>query len=216
MTIDTLLKFFIPRNDVFYPLFDRDTVHLVSTAEQLKALVIASQPEERFGMIAKIRELKKEGNEVALLTYRELENSFITPFEREDIHRFSNSLDGVFKSIDFVSQSIRYYNPAELKYVYYELAESIYEITLELGICINYLKDAGARKLEIFTSLKDLTALRDKSRKIYLSGIADVIEKEKNITEMIKHKSILENFEKCIDRTSGLLVALKAILIKIL
>jgi uncharacterized protein len=187
MTIDTFLKFFIPKNDVFYPLFDRDTVHLVSTAEQLKALVIASQPEERLGMIAKIRELKMEGNEVAFLTYRELENSFITPFEREDIHRFANNLADVFKSIDFVYQSIAYYNPAELKYVYYELAESIYEITIELGICINCLKDAGSKKLEILTSLKDLTALRDKSRKIYLSGIADVIEKEKDVTISSDH-----------------------------
>jgi uncharacterized protein Yka (UPF0111/DUF47 family) len=215
MNIDSILKFFVPKDDSFFPLFEDNAQILVKAAEQLKLLMISEEPDVRVGVARRINELGKIGDEVALKTYVQLNKSFVTPFDREDIHELTCNLNDVVDSINHISKSVGIYQPAKLDALYYDLAEIIYRTSLNIDLCLNLLKDAGSNKKSILKACNDLRSLEHKAKETFYSGITSLLEKEKDITELIKNKEILENFERCANVTGAVTSTLKSILLKI-
>lgn len=215
MNIDSILKFFVPKDDSFFPLFEDNAQVLIKAAEQLKLFIVSEQPEVRTRIEGRIKELAIQGDEVALRTYAQLNKSFVTPFERGDIHQLACNLNDVVDSINHISKSFGIYRPATRDILYSDLAEIIYQATLSIDLCLNYLRDAGTNKKLILKACKDVRSLEQKAKEKFYSGIADMLEKEKAITELIKNKEILENFERCIDLTGSVSSTLKSILLTI-
>jgi hypothetical protein len=215
MNIDSILKFFVPKDDSFFPLFEDNAQILVKAAEQLKLLMTSEEPKVQAGIAGRINELGKVGDEVAFKTYAQLNKSFVTPFERGDIHELTCNLNDVVDSINHISKSVGIYQPARLDALYYDLAEIIYRSTLNIDLCLNLLKDAGSNKTSILKVCKDLRSLEEKAKETFYEGITGLLEKEKDITELIKNKEILENFERCVNVTGAVTSTLKSILLTI-
>jgi len=215
MNIDSILKFFVPKDNSFFPLFDDNAQILVKAAEQLKLLMMSEEPEARVFIAGRINELGKSGDEVALKTYVQLNKSFVTPFERADIHELTCNLNDVVDSINHISKSVGIYQLEKLDSSYYDLAEIIYMTSLNIDLCLNLLKDASSNKLAILKVCKDLRSLEEKAMETFYSGITGMLEKEKDITELIKNKEILENFERCSNASGAVTSTLKSILLTI-
>jgi uncharacterized protein Yka (UPF0111/DUF47 family) len=215
MNIDSILKFFVPKDDSFFPLFEDNAYVLVKAAEQLKLFIASEEPEVKSQIGGRINELAKKGDEVALRTYSQLNKSFVTPFEREDIHQLACNLNDVVDSINHISKSISIYRPAKMDILYSDLADIIYQATLSIDFCLNYLRYAGTNKKLILKSCSDIRSLEQKGKEKFYSGIESMLEKERSITELIKNKEILEYFERCIYLTGSVSSTLKSILLTI-
>jgi uncharacterized protein Yka (UPF0111/DUF47 family) len=216
MNIDSILKFFVPKDNSFYPLFDEVAAILVKTAEQLELLVFSVGTKEQESVSGRIKELGYAGNAVALKTYVQLNTSFITPFEREGIHDLACNIDDLLNSMTHISKSISFYQPVKLDKLYCDLAAFIFQSTQMINQCLNDLKEASANKRSIISSCNDLKTLVCKAKETFYTGIADLLAKEKDMTELIKNKEILENFEKCLNRTGAVSSTLKSMLLRIL
>jgi uncharacterized protein len=215
MNIDSILKFFVPKDNSFFPLFEDNAKILVTAADQLKLLMVSEGRESRAQISGKISELRKIGDEVALKTYTQLNISFVTPFERGDIHELACNLNDVVDSINHISKSVSIYHPVRLDTLYYDLADMIYQATLCIDHCLNFLSDASNKKMLILKNCDELRSLEEKAKEIFYTGITNMLDKEKDVTELIKNKEILENFERCVNVTNTVTSTLKSILVKI-
>jgi uncharacterized protein Yka (UPF0111/DUF47 family) len=215
MNIDSILKFFVPKDDSFFPLFEDNAQVLIKAAGQLKLFIASEEPELRARIEGIINELAKTGDEVALKTYAQLNKSFVTPFEREDILQLACNLNDVVDSIYHIAKSISIYRPAKMDILYSDLAEIIYQATVSIDFCLNYLRYAGSNKQLILKSCSDVRLLEQKGKEKFYSGIESMLEKERSITELIKNKEILEYFERCIYLTGSVSSTLKTILLTI-
>ena len=83
----------IPRDNGFYPLFEKQAENAVDTAIQLQKLM-ASLPIVS-GRVETIVAAERAGDEVNRLVRKRLETAIVTPFDREDIQSLANSLDDV-------------------------------------------------------------------------------------------------------------------------
>jgi predicted phosphate transport protein (TIGR00153 family) len=88
-----------PRERGFYPLFVQAAEIIADAADQLATLV-AAEPPNREAIAKQIKELETEGDELTHQILIKLNSSFITPFDREDIHRLASSLDDVLDEIE--------------------------------------------------------------------------------------------------------------------
>jgi predicted phosphate transport protein (TIGR00153 family) len=122
MNIDTILKFFVPKDHSFYPLFEEDAKNLVKATELLKELMSTSEYENHERINKEIKEVEHIGDDITDRTYLQLNKSFITPFDREDIHELTAHIDDVVDSINGVSRRICLYKPKKLMPVYKEMA----------------------------------------------------------------------------------------------
>ena len=215
MNIDKFLKIFVPKDHSFFPLFEADVQNLVKAAELLKKLMHSSDYDEHEIINKEIRDYEHKGDEITNKTYEQLNKSFITPFDREDIHELTANIDDVMDSINGVSRRVCLYKPKKLIGVYTELSEMILESAREIEKAIHCLKDAGDNKRKIMEACDKVKKIEHLADEVYFVGVAELFEKEEDPKELLKNNKILEILERCVDEEEDVTDTLKTILIKL-
>jgi uncharacterized protein len=214
MNIDKMLKFFVPKDHSFYPIFEEDAKNMVKATELLKLQLSSSTIEDHEKYYKEIKDVEHIGDEITDKTYKQLNKSFITPFDREDIHELIAHIDDVVDSINGVSRRICLYKPKHLMPVYKEMADLIYEAAVEIQICIHGLNDAAANKEEIGKACTNVTAIEHRTDEYYYVAVAELFDKERDAAELLKNNKILEILERIVDEEEDVTDTIKSILIK--
>ena len=214
MNIDSFLKFFVPKDHSFFPLFESDVQNLVKAAELLKELLDTNEIEEHERLYKEIRDVEHIGDEITIRTYEQLNKSFITPFDREDIHELTANIDDVVDSINGIARRICLYRPKKMMTIYKEMAKMIYEGAIEVEAAIHCLKDPVANKEKITNACDKVKKIEHRADELYFVGISELFEKEEDPKELLKNNKILEILERCVDEEEDITDTLKTILIK--
>lgn len=214
MNIDKLLKFFVPKDHSFYPLFEEDAKNLVKAAELLNELLSSTDHEERERINKQIKDVEHIGDQITDKTFQQLNKSFITPFDREDIHELAGHIDDVVDSINGISRRICLYKPRTLMPVYKQMAEMILEAAKEIEVCISCLNDVAANKVEITKACNKVTDIEHKVDEYYFVAVSELFDKETDPAEILKNNKILEILERCVDEEEDVTDVIKSILIK--
>jgi hypothetical protein len=214
MNIDKILKFFVPKDHSFFPLFESDVQNLVKAAELLKELLDTTEIEDHERLYKEIRDVEHIGDEITIKTYEQLNKSFITPFDREDIHELTANIDDVVDSINGIARRICLYRPKKMMTIYKEMAKMIYEGAIEVEAAIHCLKDPVANKEKITKACDKVKKIEHKADELYFVGISELFEKEEDPKELLKNNKILEILERCVDEEEDITDTLKTILIK--
>jgi uncharacterized protein len=214
MNIDKFLKFFVPKDHDFFPLFESDAQNLVKAAELLKELLAKGEIAEHERLYKEIKEVEHIGDDITNKTYEQLNKSFITPFDREDIHELAANIDDVVDSINGIARRLCLYRPKKLMPIYLELAEMIYDGAKEIETAILCLNDPVSNKRKITKACEAVTAIEHKTDELYFVGVSELFEKEEDPKELIKNNKILEILERCVDEEEDVTDIIKTILIK--
>jgi hypothetical protein len=214
MNIDKILKFFVPKDHSFYPLFIEDAGNLVKAAELLNQLMSTTEFGDHERINREIKDVEHVGDQITDKTYQQLNKSFITPFDREDIHELTANIDDVVDSINGISRRICLYKPKKLMPVYKEMSAMILEAAREIEVCIHWLNDAAANKDEITRACRKVNEIEHKADEFYYVAIAELFDKEKDPAELLKNNKILEILERCVDEAEDVTDTIKAILVK--
>jgi len=214
MNVDKILKYFVPKDHAFFPLFERDAQNLIKTAEVLKLLLSTEDIEQQENLTKQIKELEKIGDDITHTIFDQLNKSFITPFDREDIQQFGSNIDDVVDTINGVGQRIRLYKPKNYIPVYLEFAEILYQASIEIEFSVKHLIDPSNNKEKIMKSCIAINTLENKADELYHIGISFLFENEKDPFELIKKKEILETLEKAVDKAEDVSDIIKTILVK--
>ena len=214
MNLDSALKFFVPKDRAFFPLYEKDAQNLIRTAELLKSLMQSGGLEQRSAIIRQIKEVENIGDDISHSIYNQLNKSFITPFDREDIHELASNIDDVVDAINGTAQRIKLYKPKSFIPAFIEMADVIYEAAKEIEFSVSGLRDASKNKEKVMQSCINLNTLENKADDIYHEGISKLFDEENDTTELIKKKEILETLEKCMDKAEDVSDIIKTILIK--
>jgi uncharacterized protein Yka (UPF0111/DUF47 family) len=211
MNIDRFLKFFVPKDHSFFPLFESDAQNLVKATELLRELMSSTEVAEHERIHKEIKDVEHIGDGITDKTYVQLNKSFITPFDREDIHELTANIDDV---VDSIGRRICLYKPKKLMPIYKEMADLIYEGAKEIELAVHSLKDPVANKAKITEACEKVTAIEHKADELYFVGVSELFEKEEDPKELLKNNKILEILERCVDEEEDVTDTLKAILIK--
>jgi predicted phosphate transport protein (TIGR00153 family) len=214
MNIDSFLKFFVPKDHSFFPLFESDAQNLVKATELLKELMRSTDFSEHERIQKLIKDIEHIGDDITTQTYEQLNKSFITPFDREDIHELTANIDDVVDSINGIGRRVCLYKPKKMIPVYNEMAELIYEGAKEIELAIYCLKDPVANKEKILSACKKVKEIESKADELYFNGVSEIFEKESDTKELLKNNKILEILERCIDEEEDVTDTIKSILIK--
>ena len=95
MSLNTILKIFLPKDRIFYQLFENVSEELVKMGAKLKEVVSEPDFEQRARLIKEIEDMEHVNDDLTHKIFTELGKNFITPFDREDIHYLATSLDDI-------------------------------------------------------------------------------------------------------------------------
>ncbi|MBS1763844.1 MAG: DUF47 family protein [Bacteroidetes bacterium] len=209
----SLLQYFLPRDKKFFPLFDRAAANLQEAGKVMYQLVTAKSNDERMQLIRQIEDLEHRGDEITHEVFKELSTNFITPFDREDIHRLVSAIDDILDYINGSSKRIELYKLKECTSDMIKLSELLQTQTEELRRLIYELKNK--RNLRNITeSLVLINSIENHADDIFDNAVARLFETETNAIELIKQKEILSALETATDMCEDAANIIDSIIVK--
>ncbi len=201
----------LPRDTVFYDLFEKAAAVIVRAAEAYAQL--AADYGNRNEHVARIRQLEHDGDEIAHSTYERLDQTFITPFDREDIEVLMMRMDDVVDEIDAAAKRMTLYQiPEPTPYL-------VKQTEILLKAC-RLVQDAVAH----LRNLRRPNGLQEKLVEIhYMENVADdnnhaalaeLFAKGGDPLLVMKWKEIYDLTERAVDRCEDIANAIRGIVLK--
>ena len=213
MKFDKIIQRLLPHDASFYKFFEEATQNLVNAAELLKKLSVAKVGSEREKLIMQIKELEHHGDNLTHKIFSELNSTFVTPFDREDIHQLTSALDDVMDHMDGTANRISLYKikkyPEPMVRLIVILQLSIGELHRGVGM----LRDLN-KKNELQRVFQKINEYENNADTVFENGIADLFEKERNAIQVIKLKEVLVGLETATDKCEDAANVLEGIYIK--
>lgn len=215
MSANQFFQFIVPRDKNFPVLFKQAAENLKEASNLLKSLIIEYEKIKIDDLVKKINEKELEGDKITRKIYDEINRTFITPFDREDIHRLAKNIDDVVDLINRVSQDISLYKPKSLLPSFNDLGDIINLCAVEIGDAMQYINDSKNFN-HMMNACTKISELESKADEINHKAISNLFKKEKDPIELIKLKDILISLERAVDRAERVADILKVVIVKML
>jgi predicted phosphate transport protein (TIGR00153 family) len=214
MKFNTILTVFAPKETKFFPLLKETAVILDDSATLLLELFSSSDKSSRKGLCAQIKAEEVKGDRATGLIFKALNNTFITPFDREDISALTDELDDAIDAINRSAQKVLLYSPESLPDSTVQLSEIIKLGAIELLGAIDKLANFKKFHKHVRAHTKEIKRLEEKADVIYEVGISSLFKEETNTLELIKLKEIIQELEKSANKINSVGKTLKTIVVK--
>src|SRR5262252_7366926 len=133
-----MLRRLLPREDDFFGFFERHAALTVEGAKEMQRIVHGGQSARTIA--ARIKEIEHETDVITHDCVERLHTTFITPFDRDDIHRLITRMDDVMDYIEAAAVSVMLYELADMTTPARELADVLVRSTEAVAIAVSGLK----------------------------------------------------------------------------
>ncbi len=207
------LKYFIPQDRKFFPLFDKAASNVHEGGKAIYLLVTSTTPEDRQHYIRLIEKIEHIGDDITHEIFKELGSNFITPFDREDIHRLVTAIDDIIDYIHGSAKRIDLYKLMEFDSDVVKLCDLIQQSTDELRMAVLELKNMD-RMRDITASLVRINSIENHADDIFDHAVARLFEHEKDAIRIIMVKEVLQGLETATDKCEDAANVIESIMIK--
>jgi predicted phosphate transport protein (TIGR00153 family) len=211
---NSFMKIFLPKDRVFYTLFEQVAETVVVMGKTLKDLVHSDSPEERERLLTQIEDLEHKNDEFTHNIFTELSRNFITPFDREDIHYLATSLDDIADYIFASAKKIVLYrvdptqnnNIKKMSDLILQGAENIHNAITELRNMKNMRK--------ITDALVRINSIENQADDEFDAAILHLFATETDAKEVIKKREIFTVLEVATDKCEDAANVIESIIVK--
>lgn len=213
MSIGSFFQKLVPKETKFFPLFEALADLVIKASEVQLEVFEYADPTKQKDLLKQINLLRSKADEIEQKLYDELANTFITPFDREDIQALTNTMASVLGFINKVALQIRHFKPEKTPVEFKNMAILIQKGATLIKEVVHQLPDLK-KPNKILKACKKMGELEAEADDLYYSTIAELFKKEKDSLELVKKKDILQALEKCTDKIKDVSSVVKTIILK--
>lgn len=213
MLIDRLVRYLLPRPTQFFTMLEELAAKIDAAAAVFADLETATGHEGIAGIAAKLRPIETEADDVCHRLYAEIDRTFVTPIDREDLAGLTKVLDGVVDGIEHTAAFASLYRFPELT----DPMRQLVRITVS---CAREIAGA-ARRLRHFAdpdSVQGATAaintLENEADAVYRLAVANLFENGMSAVELIRQKDMLFSLEECVDQCEDAMDMIRSVVVK--
>ena len=198
----------IPRDEKFYDLFREQAENIYKAAKMLVALFENFQEVEK--QVSEIKFVEHKGDQITHALMMKLNRTFITPFDREDIHALGSALDDVLDLVDAAASRTITYKVKQVTPGAQQLAKVILHGTEIIVKAVAQLNDPQ----NMLEYCEQLTLLEEEADRIKGECVARLFENSGDPIEVIKWKEIYEVLEATTDKCEDVADVLESVVLK--
>ncbi|TMI65690.1 MAG: DUF47 domain-containing protein [Bacteroidetes bacterium] len=213
MALNSILSIFMPKNKIFYDLFEKVAANVSIMSDKLRDLVAESDGDKKIAILSQIEDLEHENDNLTHNIFTELGRNFITPFDREDIHYLATSLDDIADYIYASAKKMNFYKVNTNDMGIQKLAEVIQISAAEVRKAVIELR--GMKNMKAVTeSLVKINSLENQADDLFDMSIERLFETEPDAKEVIKKREIYQVMEIATDKCEDAANVIESIIIK--
>ena len=211
---NSIFAWFMPKEPKFNALLKQMAIVSAESSVLIMECVKNIEYETVIEYAKKIKAYEKEGDKILVRIFDELNTTFITPFDREDIHDLANCLDDVMDHIHSCSKKIMLYRPKKMPESALKLAQLVNRAS---DLVLNAVMELSSIKNNAATIKKrcnELHEIENSADDVYESFLSDLFANEKDNIEVTKLKEIMQELEKATDAAEDVGNIIKTIIVK--
>jgi hypothetical protein len=207
------LNFLVPKNQLFYNLFNKSSANNVQMSELLYKAVCSESPHDEKMYFNQISRLKTIGNELKHEVYMVSSRALVSPFERDDMYALASAINQVSDSVHVSARRISLYKLEFLTPAIKELSGIIIETSLELENAVKALSSM-ANAAVIAECCSKIKQLENYADQVYNKALSAIMVNETSSIELIKYTEILAALEKTTDKCEDATGIIESIVVK--
>ena len=198
----------IPRETRFFEMFSEMVNNLTEGAKLLKAILQDMKDVE--SRVEQLKTIEHRGDEMTHDILTRLNQTFITPFDREDIHKLASSLDDVLDFVHAAGERLVMYKITEFVPSAPQLADVIVRQSDQLCRAVEHLE----KKNNVLQYCVEINRLENEADRIASMAIGQLFETETNPIALIKKKELYEILETATDKAEDAANVIESVVVK--
>jgi len=199
MSLNSLIRWLKPRELVFFDLLEASATNVLDAATYFEKEVGRENGGEWSEFRRKMKGLEHKGDETTRQIIEKLDQTFVTPLEREDILTLAHALDDVLDDLDAIADRLILYSVKGIRPAFKEIASLNVMGCEELLFLVKSLRDMSNPN-EIRQHIRAVNELENRVDSVYHSALAELFTEIKDAIELIKWKELLDTLEAAVDR----------------
>jgi predicted phosphate transport protein (TIGR00153 family) len=213
MGLDNIIKMFLPKDRIFYSLFEEVATRIETMGQIFSNALNNSNLAERTELLRSMEKYEHENDLTTHKIFVELGRNFITPFDRDDIHYLATALDDIADYIDSSSKKILLYNVTEIDESMRKLSDFIRQATSDLKGGLLELRNMKNLRLITEACVK-INSLENRADDLFENYLTNLFETEKDVVKIIKLKEIMQGMEIVTDKCEDAANVMETIIVK--
>jgi predicted phosphate transport protein (TIGR00153 family) len=198
----------VPQDRSFFDLFEKLAQTVAEGASELLDLLKNYSDLDR--RVGKILDIEHEGDELTHEIIKVLNTSFVTPFDREDIHHLASSLDDVLDAIEAAAEYLQLHKIEQPLPQMVSLTETLSQAATKTAEAMPKLRKM--KNLEEYWI--EINRLENEGDRFYRRTIAELFSGDYRAMDVLKWKEIIEQIEGAIDRLEDVANTVESISLK--
>lgn len=198
----------MPRDDNFFEMFIAlaDNCHL--GAQALVEMFQKGDDLEKYA--ERIKDIEHSGDNLTHTLLTRLNQTFVTPFDREDIQSLSSRIDDVLDLIDAAASRLVTYKIAVVRPGVADLARILYDTTRQVVVVVGALNKHDS----VLEKCIEINRLENEADRLSRILIGRLFDEEKDPVQIIKWKEIIETLEFATDKCEDVANVIETVTIK--
>jgi predicted phosphate transport protein (TIGR00153 family) len=205
---------FTPKEPKFFPLFKEMSQILLDASGLLVDYLRSDREKSGTDYYKEIKDRERAGDQLSHKIFEELDSTFITPFDREDIHSLANMLDDVIDGVNKSAKIVSLYNPKEMPESAIQLAVLIQDAAKQISMAVEELDVLKSRSENIKKCCFELHEIENRADDVCDSFIRKLFSEEKDSIELVKMKGIINELERTTDTAEFVGKIIRTIIVK--
>lgn len=210
---DSIVKFFMPKEERFHDLLARDTQNLVKAARLFVEVVASTELDDRRAKKDQLKAIEHDGDMITREIFEALNTTFITPLDREDISSIATDLDDILDYMESVAHNLVLFELHESPEPLRKFAGILSTLVDQIDTVTKQIWDLSNDK-EINASIVRISELENEADTLYSTVIADLFKSGKNPIEVMKWKEVYDGLENACDECRDYTHAIGNIVVK--
>lgn len=190
----------MPRERRFFELFDQHATFVLEGSIVLVELLRGYEERERRDeRIARILDLEHAADKVTRETVSLLHKTFITPFDRDDIHRLISRMDDVLDLIQDTAEALQLYDIQRLTPETVQLAELLRECCVRMQAAVKQLASLEDSALAL-RLCNEIDGLESQADRVMRAAVSKLFREESDARQIIKLENVYQLLESATDQ----------------
>lgn len=205
----------MPKEGKYFDLFNAHAALIAQGGSALRGMIAAlvDDPDKAPAFADNIDDLERKADEITHSTLEQLHTSFITPFDRDEIHQLINDMDNILDVIQDVAESMTLYDIQRVPAEAMALAEVTEQCCLRVDSLVRLLHSLQNAP-EILRFCHEINDLESDADRMLREAMSKLFREEPDVRQVIKLKEIYELLESVTDRCKDVAGTVEAIVLE--
>jgi hypothetical protein len=207
------IRWLLPQEGRFFDYVADAAAAANASAGLFVELTRAEGRDARLVLVERIREAEHAGDKAMKDLADQLDMTFVTPIDREDLYHLTHALENVSDFVSATANHLTVHQMDSLPEGSRELADILLKATTQFVEAVSVLR-TGSGQERIRALCRSIHYLEHEADVVFRMRLGDLFAREKDAITLIKHKEFLEGLENAVDRCASVATVVEAIVIK--